>query len=93
MAEGLYGPSLVPASACVGPSQLIHDHGVCKACGKRVMQCTDGRIHLQEQNTVLYCAVVNDHPDVVQILVDSKADMEAVDEVAMRPVQPGKGKG
>ena len=60
---------------------------------KRVMQCADGCIPLQEQSTVLHCAAVNDNPDVVQILVDSKADMEAVDEVAMRPVQPGKGKG
>ena len=56
------------------------------------MQCTDGCIPLQNQSTVLHCAVDNDCPDVVQIvqiLVDSKADMEAVDEVAMRPAQPG----
>ena len=53
------------------------------------MQCTDGRIHLQEQSTVLHCAAVNDSLSVMQVLVDSKADMEAVDEVAMRPAQPG----
>ena len=56
---------------------------------KRVTQCTDGRIPLQEQSTVLQCAAVIGNPGAVQILVDSKADMEAVDEVAMRPAQPG----
>ena len=31
--------SLVPASTYVGPSQLMHDDGVCRACGTRVMLC------------------------------------------------------
>ena len=54
------------------------------------MQCADGCIPLQEQSTVLHCAVVNDGcTDAVQVLVDSKADMEARDEVAMWSVQPG----
>ena len=53
------------------------------------MQCADGCIPLQEQSTVLHCAAVNDSLSVMQLLVDSKADMEAVDEVAMWPTPPG----
>ena len=67
----------------------MHDHGVYRACGTCVVQCTDGCTLWQAQNTPLLVASWYENARAVQALVDSKANLEARDEVAMWPVQPG----
>ena len=44
---------------------------------------------LQHQRTSLHVASEFGHTGAMQVLVDSKADLEARDQVAMWPVQPG----
>ena len=57
--------------------------GVWRACGTRVVESTDGPTLLQKQRTLLHVASENGNTDAVQVLVESKANMEARDEVAM----------
>ena len=53
-------------------------------------ECTDVPTPLQaEGDMLLHVASRRGDPDAVQALVDSKADLEARNEVAMLPVQPG----
>ena len=91
--KGPYEAGLVPASKCVGPSESMQGGGVWRACGTyvllRLVQCADARTPWQVQYTPLTIASVHGHIDVVRVLVDSKADMEARDQVAMWPVHPG----
>ena len=54
-----------------------------------VVESTDGPTPVQTQRAPLHTASENGCTDAVQVLVDSKADMEARDEVAMWSVQPG----
>ena len=67
----------------------MHDGGVCMwyACPAVLLcmvECTDDdRTPWQCQNTPLLVASARNDPDNVQVLVDSKADLEAQDEVAM----------
>ena len=59
--------------------------GVWRACGTHVVESTDGPTPVQTQRTPLHIASENGCTDAVQVLVDSKANMEARDEVAMLP--------
>ena len=88
----------------------MHDDGVCRACGTRVLLCCyawwdalmapPGSVKItqlldctlwQVQNTALLYASAKGHNGAVRVLVDSKADIEARNKVAMWPVQPGVG--
>ena len=46
-------------------------------------ECADARTPWQVQNTPLIIATARGHFDVVRVLVDSKANLEARNEVAM----------
>ena len=52
-------------------------------------ECADACTPWQVQRTPLHYASKYGNAGAVQVLVDSKANMEAHDELAMWPVQPG----
>ena len=61
----------------------MHNDRVCRACGMCALQYIVGRNPLQDQKTPLHIALEMFSFDVMHLLVHSKADIEARDEVAM----------
>ena len=55
-----------------------------------MVECADGCTLWQWYRTPLFVASLAGETDVVQVLVDSKADLEALDEVAMWAMQEYK---
>ena len=64
--------------------------GTCYAHAMHMTECTDVPTPLQAEGDMpLHVASRRGDPDAVQALVDSKADLEALDEVAMWAMQCG----